>query len=284
MRMWGHFSGRKAVRPLSITGIVFAAISLLPGAFPAGAATPPPALTPTETASVQSGVQQALAGIGSSLTGVARVQAIDAALQQIAQSDACSIGPAAIAAITADAIADGVAPTTAVDATIRGGIACATTTASTDIAEAVIGAVDAGASAANVAAQALATATNIPLPPAVSGVGLGMAAAELSSTNLAAAQAIGQTVANEAVESIRVAYAEGVTANGGPEEVAALADAFPVATGETGETGQGANNNFGFNQNQGNNTFNGDEAENNNQQANQNQNLPDSKCGQPTCI
>lgn len=274
---------KRAIRPLSIAGMALAAVSFLPFSVPAQATPTPPtaALTATQLTSIQSQVQQALASIPSTLTGVARIQAIDAALTQLAQQDAASMGPGAIAAIVADAIADGVLPTTAVDAAIRGAVA-AGVNGSTAIADAIIGAVGAGASAANMAAQALATATAIPLPADQTGTGLGIAAAYFSETgNIAAANEIGQTVANEGTQPTRLAYRDGVLSNGGSVEVAELGDAFPVATGETGNTGFGNNNNFGSNTNQGNGPSGGDAGSSNNLQANLNQNLQ--PCINPSC-
>jgi hypothetical protein len=109
-----------------------------------------------------------------------------------------------------------------------------------------------------------------------------MAAAALSRTDILAATAIGQTVANEGTAPLRVAYRDGVLANGGSVELAALGNAFPLATGETGEgrkIDNGINNNAGGNRNQGND--NGYTGQANNQQATFNQNLP--PCSGPSC-
>ena len=242
------------------------------------AALPPTTLTASQLTTIASQIQQALAAIPSSLTGLARTQAITAALSQIAQQDAASMGADAISYVVADAIADGVAPTVAVDAAIRGGVA-AGIPGSTAIADAIVGGVDAGAPAGNLASQALATAAAIPIPSAQTGLGMGMAAAELSATNSAAAQIIGQTVANEGTGLVRTAYTGGVLGNGGSLQLADLSNAYPLAVGETGETGVHNNNNVGPNTNQGNDSsFQGNA---NNTRAAQNQNLP--PCAGPSC-
>jgi hypothetical protein len=274
---------KRAAKPLAIAAIVLStATVVLPAAMPASAAPSPLAatLTTSQLSTIHSQIQQALAGIDSSLTGAARIQAVNAALVQVAQTDTASMGAAAIDVIVADAIEAGVAPTTVVDAVIRGAIAGGVP-GSIAISDVVLAAIHSGAPAANVAAQALATGTLIPLPPDVTGTGLGMAAAKLSSTDLASANAIGQTVANEGTAPIRIAYRDGVTANGGPVELASLGNAFPLATGEVAEgreIGNGLNNNQG-NRNQGND--NGNQGNANNQQANTNQNLP--PCAGPSC-
>src|SRR5579871_4162680 len=280
----GRGALRRAIRPFSISAIALSALSFLPAAFPADAsptlpAAPTASLSASQLSTLQSEVTNALAGINPSLSGVARIQAIDTALADLTQKESCALGAGAIAAIDADAITAGVLPTTAVDAAIRGGVACGIK-GSTVIADAVIGAVGAGASAANVAAQALATASQVPMPGDDAGAGLGIAAAYFAGTNnLAAANQVGQTVANEGTQPTRLAYRDGVIQNGGAVNIAELGDAFPVATGETGQTGLGNNNNFGNNTNQGNGT--GDNGTSNNLQANLNQNLQ--PCPDPTC-
>ena len=235
-------------------------------------------LTGAQLQDIQTQVQQALAGVSPTLTGLARLDAITNALESVAQTDACAMGPDAVSAITADAIIDGALATRAVDAVIRGAVGCGMQ-GSLAIARAIIGAVGAGASAANVAAQALATANAIPIPADQVGAGMGIAAAYCSGCDVAAATEIGQTVANEGTQPTRLAFRDAVIQNGGSTQIAELSDAFPVATGETGETGLGNNNNFGNNTNQGNGS--GDEGTSNNLQANLNQNL--NACGRPTC-
>jgi hypothetical protein len=238
-------------------------------------------LTSTQLSTIQTQVQQALAGIDASLTGAARIQAVNAALVQIAQTDTASMGAAAIDAIVADAINAGVAPTTVVDAVIRGAIAGGVP-GPIAISDVVLAAVHAGAPAANVAAQVIATGALIPLPPGITGQGLGIAAAALSATDLASANAIGQTVANEGIAPLRTAYRDGVTGSGGSVQLAGLANAFPLATGEVGlgrGIGTGDNTNESGNRNQGND--NGFQGNANNQQANTNQNLP--PCAGPSC-
>lgn len=265
-------------KPLAILAIATAAF-VVPAPSVFAAPTPPTStLTSTQLSTIQSQIQQALAGISPSLTGLARTQAIEAALSQIAQADALSMGAGALSTIVADAIAAGIAPTTAVDAVIRGAVAGGIP-GSVAIADAIVGAVDAGANASNVAAQALATAANIPIPPGETGVGMGMAAADLSTTNVAAAKAIGQSVANEGTALVRTAYTGGVLTNGGSIELADLSNAYPLAVGETGVTGVGNNNNSGANGNQGNDTTFAGNA--NNTRAAQNQNLP--PCAGPSC-
>src|SRR5260221_7096808 len=240
-------------RPLAIAAI--AAVSLIvPAPSVLAAPTPPVStLTATQQSTIQSQIQQALAGISPSLTGLARTAAVTAALSQIAQNDAASIGAGAISTIVADAIAAGVAPTVAVDAVIRGAVAGGIP-GSVAIADAVVGGIDAGAPAGNVASQALATATAIPISASETGIGMGMAAADLSSTNVGAAHIVGQTVANEGTALVRTAYTGGVLTNGGSIELADLSNAYPLAVGETGVTGVGNNNNAGPNSNQGNDT------------------------------
>ncbi len=274
---------KRSARPLAILAIALASATIvLPAMMPASAGpTPPPTLTSTELSTIQSQIQDALAGISPSLTGVARIQAVSAALVQIATNDTAQMGPAAIDAIVGDAILAGVLPTVVVDAVIRGAIAGGVP-GSTAIADVVLAAINDGAPAGNVASQALATGTNIPLPPDVTGTGLGMAAAALSRTNISAANAIGQTVANEGTQPLRVAYENGVLANGGSVALADLGNSFPLATGETGEGRQidnAINNNAGGNRNQGNDS--GYTGQANNQQATFNQNLP--PCTGPSC-
>jgi len=274
---------KRASKPLAMAAFVFATAAIVvPAAMPANAAPSPLAstLTTTQLSTIQTQIQQALAGIDPSLTGAARIQAVNAALVQVAQTDTASMGAGAIDVIVADAINAGVSPTTVVDAVIRGAIAGGVPGA-TAISDVVLAAVHAGAPAANVAAQVIATGALIPLPPDVTGTGLGMAAAALSATDLASANAIGQTVANEGIAPLRTAYRDGVTGNGGSVELASLANAFPLATGEVGtgrEIDDGDNNNLG-NRNQGND--NGNQGNANNQQANTNQNLP--PCAGPSC-
>ena len=274
---------KRSARPLAVAAIAMASAAfLLPAMMPANAApTPPSMLTSSQLSTIQSQIGDALAGIPSTVTGAARIQAVSAALIQIAQKDTSSMGAAAIDVIVGDAILAGVAPTTVVDAVIRGAIAGGVPGA-TAIADVVLAAIHDGAPAANVASAALATGTNIPLPPDVTGTGLGMAAAALSRTDMAAATAIGQTVANEGTQPLRVAYENGVLANGGSVALADLGNSFPLATGETGEGRQidnGLNNNAGGNRNQGNDF--GDQGNANNQQATVNQNLP--PCTGPSC-
>lgn len=267
---------RVKMKPLAIAAV--AAASLILPSSGALAALPPTTLTASQLQTIQSQLTAALGAIPSSLTGLARTQAITAAISQVAQQDAATMGADAISYVVADAIAAGVRPTVAVDAAIRGGVA-AGLPGSNVIAAAIIGGVDAGAPAGNVASQALATAAAIPLPSAQTGLGMGMAAAELSSTNAAAAQIIGQTVANEGTGLVRTAYTGGVLGNGGSVQLADLGNAYPLAVGETGETGVGNNTNTGPNANQGNDTsFQGNA---NNTRAAQNQNLP--PCAGPSC-
>jgi len=207
---------------------------------------------------------------------------VNAALVAIAAKDTATMGAAAIDAIVGDAILAGVTPTVVVDAVIRGAIAGGVP-GSTAIADVVLAAIHDGAPAANVASQALATGTNIPLPPDVTGTGLGMAAAQLARTDISDANAIGQTVANEGTAPLRVAYRDGVLANGGSVELAALGNSFPLATGEVGEgrkIDNGLLNDVGGNRNQGNDS--GFTGQANNQQATINQNLP--PCSGPSCV
>jgi hypothetical protein len=269
---------------LAVAAIALASATvILPAMMPASAAPSPGfTLTSTQLSTIQSQVQDALAGIGPNVTGAARIQAVNAALVQIAQTDTAQMGAAAIEAIVGDAILAGVAPTTVVDAVIRGAIAGGVPGA-TAIADVTLAAIHDGAPAANVAAQALATGTNIPLPPDVTGTGLGMAAAALSRTDVSDANAIGQTVANEGTQPLRVAYENGVLANGGSVALADLGNSFPLATGEVGEgrkIDNGINNNVGGNRNQGNDS--GFTGQANNQQATINQNLP--PCSGPSCL
>jgi hypothetical protein len=274
---------KRSARPLAVMAIALASATIvLPAMMPASAAVSPAStLTTTQLSTIQSQVQDALAGISPSLTGVARIQAVNAALVAIATRDTASMGAAAIDAIVSDAILAGVTPTTVVDAVIRGAIAGGVP-GSTAIADVMLAAIHDGAPAANVTAQVIATGTAIPLPPDVTGTGLGMAAAALSRTDILAATAIGQTVANEGTQPLRVAYENGVLANGGSVALADLGNSFPLATGETGlgrGIDNGLNNNAGGNRNQGNDF--GDQGNANNQQANTNQNLP--PCTGPSC-
>ena len=267
---------RVQVKPLAIAAIA-AATLILPSSG-ALAALPPTTLTASQLATIQSQLQTALGSIPASLSGLARTQAITAAIAQVAAQDAATMGASAISIVVADAIAAGVAPTIAVDGAIRGGVS-AGLPGSQVIAQAIIGGVDAGAPAGNIASQALATAAAIPIPSAQTGLGMGIAAADLSTTNSAAAQIIGQTVANEGTGLVRTAYTGGVLGNGGSIQLADLSNSYPLAVGETGETGVHNNNNVGPNTNQGNDTsFQGNA---NNTRASQNQNLP--PCAGPSC-
>ena len=187
-----------------------------------------------QLASIRSDVSKVLTRIDPSLSKGARIQAISSALASIAQSDSKAIGPCAIAVIVADAIGAGFVPSTVVDAVIRGAVVGGLP-GPLAIAETVKSAVGAGASAAYVAAAALATGTSIPLAPDLVGQGLGIAAAGISVSNSSAARAIGQTVANEGTQPVRLAFEEAVKSSGGSEELGDVANAFPLAVGETGE-------------------------------------------------
>ena len=260
-------------------------VLLLPlaGRSAAGAAAPAAtcALTTSQLASIRSEILTALTTIELPLASAARTKAISTALAQIAQSEAIAIGPCSVSVIVADAIAAGVAPTTAVDGVIIGSVAGGIPR-SLAIADAVEGAVGVGASAADVTAQAIATANKLGVPPNVTGVGLGTAAAAIGATNLAAARGIAQTIANEGSEEMRVAFQSTLKSSGAPETVLVVGNVFPLASGEIGEgreIGDATNNNQGGNRNQGNDS--GDQGNANNQQANTNQNLP--PCSGPSC-
>jgi hypothetical protein len=218
-----------------------AAVLLVPALFQpdqfearATVGTPVRVLTSTQLASIRSEVLTALTVIDLPLSSIARTKAVETALAQIAQHDATAVGPSALSVIVADAITAGVAPTTAVDGVIRGGVAGGIQR-SAAIAYTIEGAVGVGASPANVAAQVLATSGSLKLLPRVTGEGLGIAAATLGVTDLNAARAIAQTVANEGSAETRLAFESQLRSCGAPQTVVVLANQFPIATSEVND-------------------------------------------------
>src|SRR5258707_13895271 len=119
--MWGSKKMRVKVskaselkifaKPLAIVAI--AAASLIVPA-PSVMAAPTPlvsTLTATQQSTIQSQIQQALAGINPSLTGLARTAAVTAALSPIPQNGAASMGAGATSLIVCEGVETGIAPT-----------------------------------------------------------------------------------------------------------------------------------------------------------------------------
>ncbi len=200
-------------------------------------------LTPDQVAAIQNAVQTALVDVDPSLTGNARAQAIAQALTQATTSAISLYGAAAISVVTSSAITDGIPVAQVVAAVLPAAASIPGVATATAVADVVLGAISAGASASLVTEAVILTASQSGLASSDVGTGLGAAAVEVAETNPDAANAIGQAVSNEGTSDMGQAFASSVIANGGSQQLASTGTQAPNATNETnGNNGQQSNN------------------------------------------
>lgn len=189
-------------------------------------------LVADQSAAICSMVQTGLNGIGYSLTGAAREQAVRTALEQ-ATTNAISIyGVAAVTEITRCAIGAGL-PAAQVIADVMPAAAHVPGMSTPEVVALVTeGAVNAGTPGVVAAEAVIAAADLSNLSFADVGTGLGTAAAQLSPTNSGAAQQIAQAVSNEGTTGMGQAFSTAVLANGGSNKLAYAGTQNPIAVGE----------------------------------------------------
>lgn len=205
----------------------------------ARAADPAASLTSTQIASIDAAVQTALQNIPPGLSGQALLSAQQAAIATATQTEIGIYGSAAAEVVTTAAVSDGVPVAQAVAGTIQGGLN-AGVGGSTIVEEAVLGGSTGTTGNPTVAAEAaLAAAESDGIDAGQAGSGLGAAAAQLSTTNAAAAQSVASVVANEGSSGTQSAFSTSVVANGGSQQLAQAGGAQPTVTGQTSTPGAG---------------------------------------------
>jgi hypothetical protein len=187
------------------------------------------ALSPDQIAAIQLAVDTALANIDPALIGAARTQAVNQALSQVAANEITLDGAGAISPVISAAIAAGIPAPQAVPPVLPMAISMGVSTPAA-INDIMAGSVAAGGSATQTAEAIIAVGIQSGTASNLTGSGLGQAAASLSITNTAAANAIAQVVSNQGTGGTAQAFSTAVFANGGSQQLVTQALQNPTAT------------------------------------------------------
>ncbi len=186
-------------------------------------------LSADQLAAIQLAVDTALANIDPALTGAARTRAVDQALSQVVTNEITLDGVGAIAPVMRDAIAAGIPAPQVVSPVLPAAMAMGVSPPAA-INAIMLGSVAAGGSATQTAEAVIGAGIQSGTASNLVGSGLGQAAALLSITDTAAANAVAQVVSNQGTVGTAQAFSTAAFANGGSQQLVTQALQNPTVT------------------------------------------------------